>query len=182
MYFDMHRAHDTCLVSANERSTLLIQRYLVSAARDLDAQRDDSLANPEQGENGKRQRGPVNERAAILVREHRPQVPSNGNARRQVSFGRREGVGGCGGLEEEKGEEHEHLRPDTGMVSERVHAKCGKCGQNDEDGGPAVIEGEREVDKDLVSGAGRLMILLDDVVDVRDGRRDEEGEDESYGH
>lgn len=54
-----------------------------------------------------------------------------------------------------------------------------KGGQNGENGRPAVVEREREVNKELVGdGAGRVM-LLDDVVDLRNSRASEDGEAES---
>jgi hypothetical protein len=49
----------------------------------------------------------------------------------------------------------------SGVDTERLEGA-----QNDEDGGPPVIQRERKVDEDLISvGMGRVM-LLHDVIDV----------------
>ena len=74
--------------------------------------------------------------------------------------------------------EDEDVSPDTGVLSSRVDAKCLESAEDDEDGGPAVVEREGEVDEDLVGGARRVVVLLDDVVDVRHRGGDEEREDE----
>ena len=52
------------------------------------------------------------------------------------------------------------------MVVSRVDTKRLEGAQNDEDGGPPVIQRERQVDKNLISvRLGRVM-LLHDVIDV----------------
>lgn len=111
----------------------------------------------------------MHECAAPLVLKYRPQEPGDGDTGGQVTFGRGEGVRGSGGFEEEKREESEDLGPDASVVVKRVHAKRGERGQDNEDSGPAVVEREREVNEYFVGGAGRLMILLDDIVNVSDG-------------
>lgn len=166
------------LVTADERSPLLVERDLVSAAGELDAERNDGLANPEEGEDGESQGRPVNERVAGLVRKDGPEGPGDGEARGKVTLGRGEGVGHSGGLEEEEGQEDKDLGPDAGMVGESVDTEGVEGREDDEDGGPAVVEGEGEVHEDLVRDARGLVILLDDVVDVSDRRGDEECEDE----
>ena len=55
----------------------------------------------------------------------------------------------------------------------RINAECLERGQDDQNGGPAVVEREGKVDEDLVRvGLGRVM-LLDDIVDVCDCGTDE---------
>ena len=52
------------------------------------------------------------------------------------------------------------------MVAVGVDAERLERGQDDEDSGPAVVQGEGEVDEELVrKGLGRV-VLLDNVVDV----------------
>ena len=62
------------------------------------------------------------------------------------------------------------------MVSESVYTESGECREDDEDCRPTVVEREWEVDEDLVCCAFGFVTLLDDVVNVGDGARDEEGE------
>ena len=59
-----------------------------------------------------------------------------------------------------------------------VDAEGCEGGEDEEDGCPAVPEGEGEVDEELVPGVGGFVLLFDDVVDVGDGGGGEEGEDE----
>lgn len=63
-------------------------------------------------------------------------------------------------------EEGEDLGPDTSGLNGCVLAERLKRGEDDEHGGPAVVERERQVDEDLIRSALRLMVLLHDVVDV----------------
>ena len=50
---------------------------------------------------------------------------------------------------------------DGGIVSERLEG-----GEDDENGRPAVVERERQVDEELVRSALGLVELLHDIVDV----------------
>jgi len=59
-----------------------------------------------------------------------------------------------------------------------VTTECFEAGQEDEDGGPTVVEGERKVDEEFITQVVGSVILLDDVVDVTDSRRDAECENE----
>lgn len=111
--------------------------------------------------------------------EDRPQVPGDGQACGEVTFRRGEGVGRSSSLEEEKGEEGENLGPYACVMREGVDAERRECGKHDENGSPAVVQGEWKVDKDLISNACWLVILLDNVVDVSHCRRDEKREYES---
>lgn len=63
------------------------------------------------------------------------------------------------------------------MFLVRIVAKCLKGGQNNKDGGPSVVERERQMHKEFVCGVLDFVELLDDVIDVCYGRRDEKGED-----
>lgn len=63
-------------------------------------------------------------------------------------------------------EEDEDLRPDPGGLGRCVVAERLEGGEDDEHGRPAMVERERQVDKDFIRSALRLMVLLHDVVDV----------------
>ena len=80
---------------------------------------------------------------------------------------------------DQEAEEDEDLGPDAGLVRPGVHAEGFEGGEHDEHGSPAVVEREGEVDQDLVGRVRGLVVLLDDVVDVRHSGGDEECEDES---
>jgi hypothetical protein len=63
-------------------------------------------------------------------------------------------------------EEHENLCPDARRVLQRVHTKGLKGSKHDEDGCPAMIEGERKMDEELIREIRRTVGLLDYIVDV----------------
>lgn len=105
--------------------------------------------------------------------------PGDGDASGEVALGRRESVG-CGGrLEEEESEEDEDLGEDTGVVAVCVHAERLKCRHEDKESCEPMPEREWKVDPEFVVYVLSGVMLLDDVVDVRNGRADEESEDES---
>jgi len=85
-----------------------------------------------------------------LLSKDGEQCPSYGDARGQVTLLRGEGVTGRSGLEEEQSQEDKHLCPDTGMVCLRVDTECLKGGDDNEDGGPSVIQRKREVNENLI--------------------------------
>jgi len=60
----------------------------------------------------------------------------------------------------------------------RIDTERLEGGQKDKNGGPPVPHGERQVDEQLIGGGFRGMILLDDIINVADGRGDQEGKDE----
>jgi len=55
----------------------------------------------------------------------------------------------------------------------RINAKRLKGGQNHQNGSPPVPHGERKVYEQLIAGRLGGVILLDDVVNVVDGRSDQ---------
>lgn len=138
-----------------------------------------ALDDPDEGKDGEDEGRPVNESTGGLVSEDRPQRPSDRDAGGKVTLGSGERVCGGGTLKEEECEEDEDLGPDTGAVGERVSSECLKGGENDEDGGPTVVEGEGEVDENFITKRLRRMMLLYDIIDVRDSAADEEGSNES---
>jgi len=105
--------------------------------------------------------------------------PGNGDAASEIAFGRREGIGGRSGLKEEERKEDEDLGEDTGMVTVSVHAKGLESGDEDEESRKSMPEREGEVNPEFIVDVLGSVMLLDDVVDVGNGRADEKGEDES---
>ena len=77
-------------------------------------------------------------------------------------------------------EESEDVSLDASRLNSSVVAERLEGGEDNEDGRPAVVKGEGQVDEDLVRSALWLVVLLDDVVDVRDRHRNKKREDESY--
>lgn len=76
-----------------------------------------------------------------------------------------------------QGQEDKDLGPDASGVRGGVDTKCLECGQEDEDGSPPMPQRKGEMDEQLVcDGLGGVM-FFDNVVDVCDGRADEERED-----
>jgi len=61
----------------------------------------------------------------------------------------------------------------------RIDTKRLKSGQEDENGGPPMPHGERQVNEQLIADGLGGVILLDDVVNVADGRGNQKGKDES---
>ena len=100
------------------------------------------------------------------MREDRPERPCNRDASGQVTLRGGECIGGGCGFKEEEREEYEDFGPDAGGGLQGVYTERLEDGDNDEDCCPAVVEGEGEVDEELVIDGLRSMILFDDVVDV----------------
>lgn len=141
----------------------------------------ETLEDPKGGEGRKDQAGDTDESTSTNTALTCPDTekgPRNRNRAREVTFGRGKGVCGRGGLEDEEGEEDENLGPDACAVGVCVATKGFESGEEDEDGRPSVPEREGEVDKDLVTEVPSVMVLLDNVVNVRNGRAHEESKDE----
>lgn len=109
--------------------------------------------------------------------ENSPEGPSNCNGGREISFGSGESVGSSRTLKEEKGEEHENFGPNAGVVVKLIDAESLETSEDDEDGGPTMVQGERKMDEELISQRFRDMVLLNDVVDVSYCGADKEGKD-----
>jgi len=162
---------------ANERSTLGVESDgSITAALE---EAPDGLADPEGGKDGEAESGPMDKGRGALVIEDTEEGPGDSDGTGEITFGGGEGVGGGGGLEEEQGEEDEDLGEDAGVVVERVDTERVEAGKEDQVGRPAVPEREGEVNEQFVRHVLSGMMLLDDEIDVRDGRADEEREDES---
>lgn len=164
---------------SDERSTLFVVEETARAARGVNAV--DALDDPEGAEDGEDQGGDADESrstGSALVSPNTEEGPGDSEGTSEITFRRGEGVGGTGGFEDEEGQEDEDLGPDAGAVGVSVDAECFEGSQEDEDGGPAVVEREGKMDEEFIAQVAGGVILLDDIVDVTDGRRDEEGEDE----
>jgi hypothetical protein len=163
------------------RALRIVERNAAAATRKPGG----ALDHPHECEDRERERGPVHERRSALVREDRPERPRDRDRGRQVALGARECVRGRRRLEEEavcearlerarakklsmdvQSEEDKDLGPDAGVVRESVDAEGLECGQENEHGRPPVVERERQVHEELVGRARRLVMLLDNVVDV----------------
>lgn len=105
--------------------------------------------------------------------------PGDGDASGEVAFGRRESVGGRGRLEEEESEEDEDLGEDTSVVAVCVHTERLKRRHKDKESRESMPKGEWKVNPEFVVNILSRVVLLDDVVDMRDSRADEESKDES---
>lgn len=109
---------------------------------------------------------PVDE-GVVLVEEDGEECPCNDGGSGRVTGSSGECVSCSSRLEEDKGEEHKDLGPDTCLVVVCVDAKGLEGGNDDENNGPAVVEGEGEVDKELGCRAiTRRVVAVDDVVDL----------------
>jgi len=111
-----------------------------------------------------------------LVSKDSPERPGNGDRAREVSLRSGEWIGCSRAFQKEQGQEHKDLSPDAGRVGERIDTKRLECGEEDKYGRPAMVEGERQVNEDLVTPRISDMILLHMIVYVRDGWTDEQSE------
>lgn len=160
-----------------EGTTLLIgERETATSVLAVNAVR--RLEDPNEGEDGKGEGGPMNEGRALVIKNG-PQCPGDDESARKVTVNGGERVGGCGSLQEEEGEEYEDLSPDPSVMLSRIDTECLEGGQQDNDGGPPMPHGEWQMHKQLIAYGLGGMILLDGVVDTGDGRGNEEGEDKS---
>ena len=92
----------------------------------------------------------MDEPTPLLVGEDRPQGPRDGDRGGEVALGRGERVGSGGGFEEKEREEDEYFGPYACAGCECVYAEGFEEGEDDEDCCPPVVEGEGEVDEELV--------------------------------
>lgn len=169
-------------MAADEGCTLFVAKSNATTAG-TGEEAECTLENPNECKDGKGQGRPVHELGRSLVGKDGPERPGDRNGCREITFGGGEGVGSGCSFEEEaapgsvaekmklrgrnsQGKEDKDFRPDTSMVVSGVDTECLEGAQNDEDGGPPVIQRERKVDENLISvGLGRVM-LLHDVIDV----------------
>jgi len=111
-----------------------------------------------------------------LVSKDGPKRPGNGDRAGEVSLRSGEGIGCSCAFQEEQSQEHKDLSPDAGGVGESIDTEGLECGKEDKDGRPAMVEGERQVNEDLVTPRIGNMVLLHDVVDMRNCWTDEQSE------
>jgi len=167
-------------VTTDQRSSLLIVKNTPDAAPGL-VQPPCTGDDPEGAEDSKDETGDGDEFAratSALVGVDTKEGPGDGDGTSEITLGRGECVCGSGSFEDEESKEDEDLGPDTCVVGIGVASECLKSGQEDENGGPPVVEGEGEVDKEFISHVLSLVMLLDEVIDVGYSRADEERKDE----
>jgi len=175
--FFKHRILARYLARANERGPLRVTAEDDAGAA-ASPEAVNALDDPEGGQNGEYKSGPVDKgRAALMVKDGEER-PSDGNASSEVTFGRGEGVGSGGGLEEEEGEEDENLGENAGVVTMGVHTKGLERGDKDEERREAMPERERQMDPEFIVYVLGGVMLLDDVVDVGRSRANEKRQEE----
>lgn len=86
-----------------------------------------------------------------LTSEDRPQTPRDRDGAGNIALGGRVRVRDAGALEEEEREEGEDFSGDAGVCVQGVDAKGFEARYDDEDGRPAVVEAEGQVDEDYMS-------------------------------
>jgi len=122
----------------------------------------------------------VNESRAvnILMSKDREQGPRYREAGRKVTLGAGESICGGSRLEKEQSKECENLGPNTGWFINRVDAECLERSDDNKNGSPPMVKGERQVDQNFVTDVGRCVELLHRVVDVGDSTAYEQRKDE----
>jgi len=138
-----------------------------------------ALQYPEERKQGECERAPMNERTRGLVSEDGEQRPRDRNRPCKVSLSRGERVRGGRSLQEEQSEEHEDLGPDTSLVRDGVDTEGLEGGEYNKNRRPSVVQRERKVHPKFIGQRLRDMVALHDVIDVCNGRADEESKDES---
>jgi len=112
----------------------------------------------------------------------REERPSYCKASRKVTLRTGESIRGRSRLEEEpvrhensrvsqkfidvQSKEYENLGPNTSWYKKRIDAECLKCSDDNENGSPPMVKGERQVDQEFVADVSRCVELLHDIVDV----------------
>jgi len=136
------------------------------------------LDDPDYGEDGKHQCGPVNESRPGLMHKDGPEIPSDGNGRRGIALGSGECISRCCPFQEEERQEDKDLSPHSGMMGPRIWTKCLEGREDDKDSRPPVVQREWKVDKDLVRQTLSMVIFLDDIINMRHSRANKQGHDE----
>jgi len=99
-----------------QEGTALLVRESNAAASALAVKAIRCLEDPNEGQDGKGEGGPVDEGGGALVIEDGPQGPRDDESAGKITLDGRERVSGCSGLEEQEGEEDEDLSPDTSVM------------------------------------------------------------------
>jgi hypothetical protein len=149
---------------ADKRSTLFVAESDSSTA---EHEAISTLEDPDEGKDSKDQRGPVDKARVSLVSEDGPERPGDGDGSGEITLGGGESIGGCCSLQKEannnleyvkdiyrvkhlQGEEDENFGPDACTVSEAVDTEGIESGDDDKNGGPAVVKREGEVNEELI--------------------------------
>lgn len=146
-------------LASNKGSTLLVVENTTSTTGSV--QSIDALEDPERAEAGEDQADNRDETRSVrsaLVSVDTKERPGDSDRTGKVTFRRGVSVGGGSGLENEEREEDEDLGPDTGWVGVCVAAKGFEASQEDEDGGPTVVEREGKMDEDCEEADLELII------------------------
>jgi len=106
------------------------------------------------------------------------QGPGDGDASSEITFRGGEGVCHRGRFQEEKGQEHKDLGEDPSVMVEGIDTKGIECGDEDQEGGEPMPKREGQMDPKFVMDVLGRMMLLHNVIDVRDGGTNEESQEE----
>lgn len=109
--------HTQTSLASNQRGTFFVQGDTPMTASDLLQHTDRSFNDPYERQDSKRKCTPVHERRARLFSENTEEVPGDGNACREVSLGRRKGVGCRGDFQEEPAV---HVNKDKKMMIQYI--------------------------------------------------------------
>jgi len=137
-----------------------------------------ALQDPEQTQNAKRQRAPMDERVPLVLEDGK-EGPTDCDRCCDVTLWSGECVSGSGGFKEEETEEDEDLCPDTWGFGKFVDAESFEGSYYYEDGSETVVEREGEMNPEFIVDVLPGVVLPHDVVDMRNSARDEECENES---
>jgi len=171
-----NKDHLNNLVTSDKGCPLLIVQDTTPVAAVSNEETVQRLEDPEERKQGERKGGPVNE-GFVLVGEDTEKAPCNGNTGSEIAFWAGEGVSGGSGFKEEQSKEYQDLSKYTGVVSVSVHTEGLEGSEDNEIGGPSVVEREGKVNPEFIVYVLADMALLDGVIDVRDSRADEQGKD-----
>jgi len=112
------------------------------------------------------------------VVKYTKQRPGNRDASGKITFRRGEGICYRSRFKEKEGEEHKDFGEDASMMMEGIDTEGIECGDENQEGRESVPKRERKMDpKFIMDVLGRVM-LLHNVIDVRNGGADEESEEE----
>jgi hypothetical protein len=172
------RGFSNPLITAHQGSALRVLKTNSTVAAAGGPEAVSSLQDPNKGKDGKGKSRPMNKTRRALVGKDSEEGESNSNGSREVTLGGVESICGSSSLKEEQGKEDKDFSPNAGLLSERIITKCLEERKDDQEGRPAMVKREWQMDEKFISNGFRGVMLLDNVVNVSYCRRYEKGEDE----
>lgn len=138
-----------------------------------------ALQYPEERKQCECERGPVDECARRLVSKDGKQRPRDRDRPCKVALSSGERIRGGGSLQEEQSEEHEDLGPDTSLVRDGIDTEGLEGGKYNQNCRPSMVQRERKMHKEFIGQRFGNVVAPHDIVNVCNGRTDEEGKYES---